>query len=228
MLVRRETRRHHDCDSVDIHRRRDRTCSDVDHCGSHHHDSSHQRAETTPATPSPTVPATTPPTVPPPDTAAATVPATAPPDTAATGTTWAAPTAGTVIDPAEALQQFNGYWTGEWGNQLIQVNADGSVVSVYDHDQGILVGTITGGILNGWWCEVPSRKPPDDAGAVQMRIVGDSAGKLSIDGRWQYAYDPAAPWRENWDITTKGGTAPEALTTRLAAAAGQCPQPGFP
>jgi len=121
--------------------------------------------------------------------------------------------------------QFTGFWTGKWGNQVFQVDGAGNVVSAYDHDQGIVVGTITNGILNGWWCEVPSRLPPADAGAVQMRIIDSGNGTVSIDGRWQYGYDPTAAWHEDWDITTKGGTPPADLTNRLAVAASECHEP---
>jgi len=46
-------------------------------------------------------------------------------------------------------------------------------------------GTLSEGVLRGWWCEVPSRQPGADAGEVELRFDRSGDG-LTVDGRWRY------------------------------------------
>jgi hypothetical protein len=129
-----------------------------------------------------------------------------------------------VADDAVARSTFDGFWSGDWGDLVMRVGADGSVVAAYAYDQGVIVGAVSGGVMRGWWCEAPSRTGPRDAGPVEMRLV-TLDGRTSIDGRWAYAEAPDS-FNENWDITAKSNdAAPADLVARLAEARSLC-RPG--
>jgi hypothetical protein len=119
-------------------------------------------------------------------------------------------------------QQISGFWSGDWGDLVLRVTSDGTVVGSYAHDLGMIVGTFSGRRINGWWCEAPSRKGPGDAGPVQFDFVGDPLTSLSIDGRWQYA-NGNGTWSEDWDIGAKSTEAPPRELAALAdRAAAEC------
>jgi len=107
-----------------------------------------------------------------------------------------------------------GYWTGDWGDLVMVDGGDGTIVGAYDHDDGVLVGTVQDGRLVGTWCEQP-RATDNDKGPVQFDLVQNGTA-LSIDGRWKYASEPdGSAWREDWDVTTKSTDAPpDALVAR--------------
>jgi hypothetical protein len=120
--------------------------------------------------------------------------------------------------PVITAAEVAGYWTGDWGKLVLQQQGD-KMVGAYSHDNGLLVGTLQGTTLVGWWCETPSRKPSKDAGDVEMKFVTVD-GKRSIDGRWRYGTD--GEWREDWDISWDQGAPPEELTKLLATATTDC------
>lgn len=131
------------------------------------------------------------------------------------------------IPAAQATGTFAGYWSGDWGNLAMRVDADGGVVASYSHDAGDIVGTINDdGIMVGWWCEAPSRSPDNDAGTVEMRLVEGSNG-AAIDGRWTYGEHTASKgWRDDWDIAAKTSSEPPAeLTARLDKVSSECIPP---
>lgn len=133
------------------------------------------------------------------------------------------PTATVLVESTAA--DFAGFWTGEWGDQVMRLEPDGrTIVGVYGHEDGQLVGTVSSdGVLRGWWCELPTRKPDQDAGPVEMRIVEGPDGP-AIDGRWTWG--PAhGQWRKNWDISSRGTTPPAALTARLDRVRQECIPP---
>lgn len=119
----------------------------------------------------------------------------------------------------------SGFWTGDWGDLVLRVSDGGRVVATYAHDQGMIVGTLSGRRITGWWCEVPSRKGPGDAGPVQFDFVGEPGQALAIDGRWLYASGATsgATWSEDWDIDAKSQTPPpQALVDRLDDVESEC------
>jgi hypothetical protein len=133
-------------------------------------------------------------------------------------TTTQTPVAPVPAQPQLTAAEVAGYWTGDWGQLVLQQHGD-KMVGAYSHDEGMLVGTLQNGLLVGWWCEVPSRKPPGDAGDVEMKFVTVD-GKRSIDGRWRYGTE--GEWREDWDISWDQGAPAEELTKRLASVATEC------
>ena len=133
----------------------------------------------------------------------------------------------TVLPSGEARSTFAGFWSGDWGNMVMRVDADGTIVAAYAHDEGEIVGQIDDrGRMVGWWCEVPTRRADNDAGTVEMRLVAGASG-ASIDGRWTYgAHSGTNAWHENWDISAKGTEAPPAaLTARLDTVRTDCVPP---
>jgi hypothetical protein len=71
------------------------------------------------------------------------------------------------------------------------------VRGAYVHDDGVLIGRWDGAVLHGWWCELPSRAPPGDAGEVEMRFTRGARG-LRLDGRWRYG-SASSTWHDDWD-----------------------------
>jgi hypothetical protein len=142
---------------------------------------------------------------------------------------WAAPSSGTVVrDQAEVLETLDGYWRGDWGEIVLRVQGD-DVIGVYAFQEGVVVGHVENGLLNAWWCELPSHAAPFDAGLVQMRVVVDDSGTPALDGRWMYAqnWDGTEPvWTENWDVADRqdASAAPE-LRARLDGATALCQSP---
>lgn len=122
----------------------------------------------------------------------------------------AASDASTGTDAAVVPEAFLQYWTGEWG-QLVLRQVGDEVWGVYSHDEGTVRGTIVGNTFTGWWCEVPSRLPPSDAGDVIFDFVLNEDGETyRIDGRWRYASEiPDGSFRENWDLDSVSTEAPE-------------------
>ena len=138
-----------------------------------------------------------------------------------TQTPVAPPPPGPVAAPTGTVtpDSVSGYWTGDWG-KLVLATRGGKIVGAYSHDDGLLVGELKDGVLVGWWCETPSRKPTKDAGDVEMKFVTNAEGKRAIDGRWRYGSD--GTWREDWDIAFDEATPDPALVKRLDAATTDC------
>lgn len=116
--------------------------------------------------------------------------------------------AATATDPG-----FAGHWTStEWGEHYIVV--EGSTMKIiYTHDDGRVVGTLSGNTFTGWWTETPSREGPRDAGEVEFTIRRDGDTR-TVDGVWKYG--DTGTVRENWDLTWVGGEIPADVTTKFA------------
>lgn len=114
-----------------------------------------------------------------------------------------------------------GYWSGDWGDMILEREGDGTIVGAYSHDEGLLAGSFAEEVFTGWWCEVPSRQPDSDAGDVEFNFTyqGDV---LALDGRWRYGSEQTM--REDWDVTLQSGAGPAELQARLDAGEG-CPDP---
>jgi hypothetical protein len=114
-----------------------------------------------------------------------------------------------------------GFYSGQWG-QLVLREKDGRMLAVYSHDQGTISGTLQGDTLVGWWCEVPSRKPDQDAGDVELKFITKD-GAPAIDGRWRYG--ATADWRDDWDIAKANGEPDPALLARFDDPTAFCTKP---
>jgi hypothetical protein len=92
-----------------------------------------------------------------------------------------------------------GIWAGTWATtygtmSLTQIG--NQVTGTYEHDNGMLVGTVSGNVLTGTWSEAPSYSPPDHAGDVQLTI---SPGGNSFNGGWRWG--SSGGWTMNWNGT---------------------------
>jgi hypothetical protein len=123
--------------------------------------------------------------------------------------------------PAPTRQEIQGHWSGHWG-RLVLKEVNGQIRGVYSHDQGTIVGSYQEGVLRGWWCEAPSRKPSGDAGDVEFRFVKD-AGGLRFDGRWRYG--TTGGFNEDWDLKWTNEPIPPDLLARFNDPSAFCPHP---
>jgi hypothetical protein len=111
--------------------------------------------------------------------------------------------------------EVEGHWSGDWGDLYLSTE-NGVTRGVYPHDTGTVQGTLTGGVFIGWWCEVPTRQPPTDAGPVEFRFSRDAGGEVVMDGRWKYASEPNdAAWHEDWDLSLVATPIDAATEARL-------------
>lgn len=73
------------------------------------------------------------------------------------------------------------------------------VTGTYPHDNGRIVGTVSGNILTATWSEAPSYGPPNDAGDVVFTLAADG---MSFSGSWRYG-SGTGKWDGAWDATRK-------------------------
>jgi len=114
--------------------------------------------------------------------------------------------AGRMREPAEAdgigapptIAELNTTWETRFGMLELHVDNDGHVYGVYDHDAGVLMGSYYRGVFTGWWCEEPTRRPPGDAGLVQILFLR-GARRILLDGQWKYGDDPKTLWVRDWN-----------------------------
>ena len=96
----------------------------------------------------------------------------------------------------------------------LTVADDGTVYGVYSHDSGIIMGHYEDGLLLGQWCELPTRRGPDDGGPLQLRFAR-SNHKIQLNGRWTYGESPEATWRDDFHGSTISEAPPSELVARL-------------
>jgi hypothetical protein len=118
---------------------------------------------------------------------------------------------------------FVGLWGGSFGPLVIRQDGD-QLIGAYQHDQGLLRGHLVGRTFVGWWCEAPTRRPPDDAGDVQLELGVDTTGTLTLRGRWRYGAG-GSKWVGGWDGTAMANDPPDDLLARLADASTACEPP---
>ena len=99
-----------------------------------------------------------------------------------------------VVSHEEDPKVWEGDWkTEQWG-KLYLFQEGNKVTGEYEHDNGKLVGAVSGGTLTGTWSEAPSYSPPDDAGDVELTM---SPGGNSFTGRWRYG--SSGDWDGTWN-----------------------------
>jgi hypothetical protein len=98
-------------------------------------------------------------------------------------------------DTALTAQRLNGHWYGQFGNIYFQVRDD-EVRAVYDYQDGRVLGTLHDGVVDGWWNELPTRNPDNNAGLVHFDLVKGSKG-AQIDGWWLYGTSGNT---QTWDL----------------------------
>ncbi|MCA1692163.1 MAG: DUF4239 domain-containing protein [Actinobacteria bacterium] len=122
-----------------------------------------------------------------------------------------------------SAQQMVGVWNSDAYGVLLFRQTGDEVRGVYREAQGTVVGRVSpDGVLRGWWCQAPSRQPPDDAGDVEWRLVETSDGE-TVYGNWRYGTQ--GPFRGGWDLNRVGGPEPPDLASRFDDAPAFCRHP---
>jgi len=68
-------------------------------------------------------------------------------------------------------------------------------------------------VIDGWWNELPSRTPPQNAGRVYFEMTRDRAGSASPDrGQWLFGLD--GDWWI-WELIKVSETIPAAAQAKL-------------
>lgn len=116
------------------------------------------------------------------------------------------------------LSEIAGAYRGHFDRLALQINADGTVWGAYSHDMGFVQGVMRNGKLVGWWCEEPTRMPPNDAGEFEMEFNRDGRG-VFLDGR--YRYGRQGQWDETWNMNSTDEIMTD-LIPRLAISAPPC------
>jgi hypothetical protein len=99
--------------------------------------------------------------------------------------------------PIAAAELNERAWHVNFGEMRLHANADGALYGVYDHGNGVLVGTYANDRFVGWWCQEPTRNGPDDAGQVVLHFVRGE-NRILIEGMWTYGDGRAAAWQDNF------------------------------
>jgi hypothetical protein len=118
------------------------------------------------------------------------------------------------LAPVTAADINGRAWHVNYGELRMHVDADGTAYGVFDHRDGIQTGTFKDGRWSGWWCQLPTRKPPDDAGTLELHFVrGDD--RILIEGEYKYGDGRAAEWRKDFYGVEMTDPASYALEQRL-------------
>jgi hypothetical protein len=97
-----------------------------------------------------------------------------------------------------AAAEINGRsWHVNYGEMLVHIDDDGTAYGLYDQAEGIMVGHFADGRFSGWWCQSPTRRPPDDAGRVELHFVRGDA-RILVEGQWTYGDGRLAHWQNNF------------------------------
>jgi hypothetical protein len=97
------------------------------------------------------------------------------------------------VAPIEAAEINGKLFQGTLGDLTMQIDPDGTAYGVYSDRDGILVGHFAGGDFTGYWCDVPSRTPPLNAGLAKLHFVRGSE-RLMLDGSWIYGEEQDLHW----------------------------------
>lgn len=125
-------------------------------------------------------------------------------------------TAAAPVTPVATPSNVSGtYWMSS-GVLLFEVDAEGQAYGVYQRDDGILVGHYSEGLFMGRWCELPSRRSPDDAGRIEIRFATNANRRIQMEGRYSHG-DAAAAWLTDWFGYTTPIAPPPGLAERLRA-----------
>ncbi len=107
-------------------------------------------------------------------------------------------------------QHLEGHWYGSFGDAYFKVDGK-SVKAIYDYQDGRIKGTIHEGVFDGWWNELPTRSPPDNAGLVYLQMRRE-LGTLRLDGGWIYGRD--GNWMV-WEFTKVDDRIPVSAQAKL-------------
>jgi hypothetical protein len=119
---------------------------------------------------------------------------------------------------------------GKWNSQqaygeMLFRRVGGQIRGAYRLESGTVTGELgDDGVFRGWWCQEPDRRPPDNAGEVEWRLLEeDTGGPPRLDGRWRYGTDGRI--NGGWDLTKIGGAEPADLEALVQDSSLFCPHP---
>jgi hypothetical protein len=116
-----------------------------------------------------------------------------------------------------------GVWNNDAYGLIVFREVGEEIRGVYRLGQGTVVGRISpDGVLRGWWCQAPSRLPPDEAGEVEWTLVETSEGEIAF-GNWRLGTQE--PLHGGWNLTKVGGPEPADLAPRFDDPAAFCHRP---
>jgi hypothetical protein len=115
-----------------------------------------------------------------------------------------------------------GVWNAEDFGVVVFRKSGGLVTASYRYDEGTITGSVVDGLFVGWWCEAPSRQPPQQGGDVEFRLVDTPQGKM-LDGRWRYGTEET--FKESWDMLPVSLPEPADLVMRFGNPAAFCTHP---
>jgi hypothetical protein len=101
-----------------------------------------------------------------------------------------------------------------FGTMRLFVDPNGDAYGVFDHQGGIESGKFAHGHWTGWWCQLPTRRPPDDAGPFDLHFVRGE-GRILIEGEYKYGDGRAAEWRKDFYGVEIDGPPPYELEQRM-------------
>lgn len=117
-----------------------------------------------------------------------------------------------------------GVWNSDSSFGVITFRHEGDEIHAA-YRYGTVVGRISDdGVFRGWWCEGPTRLPPDDAGEVEWRLLKSPDEQMEVlDGRWRYGTEE--PLRAGWNLSGIGGPEPVDLAAQFDDPSAFCRHP---
>ncbi|HEX2150139.1 MAG TPA: hypothetical protein VHI31_08230 [Actinomycetota bacterium] len=119
---------------------------------------------------------------------------------------------------------------GKWNSQnaygeLLFRKIGGEIRAAYRLEHGTVTGELgEDGVFRGWWCQEPDRKPPDNAGEVEWRLLKDpDTAVVRLDGRWRYG--SSGSFKGGWDLTKIRGVEPADLINLVEDSSRFCAHP---
>jgi hypothetical protein len=99
---------------------------------------------------------------------------------------------------------LSGVWHADAYGTVVLAQRGREVRGAYRIGKGTVRGTVSRGVFHGVWCE-SSRRPPDDAGLVEWRLIRTDDGDRLIAGTWSlgYARRPNGSFKSagSWDLS---------------------------
>lgn len=101
--------------------------------------------------------------------------------------------------PDAAPEDFVGHWRSDWGDLYLRAGPDGTVRGVYAYNTGTMSGRVLDGAFSGWWCQLPTRDLPSNAGEVRFRLAQQTepGEPPKLIGQWRYGTN--GNFNESWD-----------------------------
>jgi hypothetical protein len=133
-----------------------------------------------------------------------------------------------VLRPGETQKdlshdELGGVWNSAAFGVLVLREVGDEIHGVYRLSQGTVVGRVSDdGVFRGWWCQGPSRQPPNDAGDVEWTLVETPEGDV-VYGSWRTGTQ--GPFAGGWDLIKVGGPEPPDLAPRFDDPSAFCRHP---